>query len=153
MCDPAQRFGGAESAAGGDHVEGVVGRLELAARASRRTRSTNLPGVSPTSVLNTRVKWRRLMAAAAARTGTRWSPPGAASTNACTARTVERSAVPHPHGGGELRLAARPMEEHHQPAGHRLGHVDAEVLLDQGERQIYALAVTPALVQYLPSLM
>ncbi len=60
--------------------------------ASTRVRSTNRLGDSPTSALKTRVKWRTLMAAAAANAGTRWSPPGALSTSVCTVRTVERSA-------------------------------------------------------------
>ena len=37
-----------------------------------------------------------------------------------------------PYRGGELGLAAGTMDEHHQPPGDQLGHVGAEVLLDQG---------------------
>ena len=48
-------------------VSSVVSSSRRAA--SRRTRSTNRPGVSPTSAVKTRVKWRTLMAAAAAKHG------------------------------------------------------------------------------------
>ena len=92
------------------------------------------------------------MAAAAARTGSRWSPPGAASTRFCTARTVERSARGTHTGEANWVWPPGPVEEHHQPAGDRLGHVDAEVLLDQRQRQVDA-GGDPALDQYLPSRM
>ena len=77
------------------------------------------------------------MAAAAARAGRRWSPPGAASTSVCTARMVERSAC-GTHTGEANWSALRPVEEHHQPAGDGLGHIDAEVLLDQRQREVDA---------------
>ena len=76
-------------------------------RPPARVRSTKRLGVSPTSAVKTRVKCRTLMAAAAASAGSRWSPPGAASTRVCTARMVERSARGDPHRRRELGLAAR----------------------------------------------
>ena len=89
--DPAQRLGGAEATPTRDHVEGVVGVSSSRRAASTRTPPRTARGLADLGV-NTRAKWRTLMAAAAARDGSRWSPPGAASTKVCTARTVERSA-------------------------------------------------------------
>ena len=43
-----------------------------------------------------------------------------------------------PHRRRELGLPTGPVEEHHQPAGDGLGDVDAQVLLDQGQREIDA---------------
>ena len=43
-----------------------------------------------------------------------------------------------PHRGGELALAAGPAQEHHEPAGARLGDLDAVVVLDEGQRDVDA---------------
>ena len=45
---------------------------------------------------------------------------------------------PAPHRRGELALAAGPAEEHHQPAGHGLGDLDAVVVLDERQRHVDA---------------
>jgi hypothetical protein len=78
--DAAQGLGAAQAAAFGHHLQGVVARLEVGARRVKPDRSTNRPGLWPTSVVNTRVKWRTLMDAAPASAASRWSPPGADST-------------------------------------------------------------------------
>ena len=39
-------------------------------------------------------------------------------------------------GGAELGLSAGPLQEHHQPPGHREGDVATEVLLDHRQGQI-----------------
>ena len=136
--DPPQGLGAAEPAARRHHVEGVAGLLERAAgglqagaldEAARGL--ADLGGEDP-------AKCRTLMAAAAARTGIRWSPPGAVSTRVCTARIVERSARGTHTGGRELGLPSGAMEEHDEPAGNGLGHVDAEVLLDQCQCKVDA---------------
>ena len=45
---------------------------------------------------------------------------------------------PAPHRRGELALVAGAAQEHHQPAGDRLGDVDAVVVLDERQRQVDA---------------
>ena len=67
--DPSQRFGRAESAPARDHIERVVGRLQLHPGGFQAYAFDNFPGVSPTSSAKTRVKWRTLMAAAAGQSG------------------------------------------------------------------------------------
>ena len=42
----------------------------------------------------------------------------------------------HPHRCGELGLSTGAVKEHDQPSGHRLGHLVAQVVLDEGEGQI-----------------
>ena len=120
--------------------------------ASKRTRSTNRPGVSPTSAVNTRAKWRTLIAAAAARAGSRWSPPGADSTSVCTARTVERSA--RGTQTGEANWVCPPGR------CRNITSQRATVWATSVPRSSWTRArarsmpaVTPALVQYLPSRM
>ena len=43
-----------------------------------------------------------------------------------------------PDRRGELGLSPRAVQEHDQPAGHRLGHLDPEVVLDEGQREVDA---------------
>ena len=106
--------------------------------ASTRMRSTYWPGASPTSSVNTRVKWRGLIAARRASSAMRWSAAGSASIASWTLRTDGRSARRHPHRRGELRLTAGAAEEHHEPAGDGLGDLGAVVLLDHREGQVDA---------------
>ena len=58
----------------------------------------------------------------------------------------------HPDRRGELGLSAGAVQEHHQPAGHRLRHVDPRSSCTSASDRSMP-AVTPALVQYLPSRM
>jgi len=44
----------------------------------------------------------------------------------------------HPDRRGELGLAARPVQEHDQPPGQRLGDIGAQVVGDQGKCQVDA---------------
>jgi hypothetical protein len=136
--DTSQRLGGAEPqrTAMTSRVSLVVSRSRRAA--SRRTRSTNRPGVSPTSAVKTRVKCRTLMAAAAARAGSAMITTGADSTNVCTARTVERSARGTHTGDANWVCPPGAVQEHHQPAGHGLCHLDTEVVLHEGQGQVDA---------------
>ncbi len=150
--DAAQRLGAAEPTARRDDVERVTGHLELARAASRRVRSTKRLGLSPTSAVKTRVKWRTLMAAAAASVGRRWSPPGADSTSVWTARTVERSARgTHTGEANWVWPPGRCRNMTSQRATVWATSAPRSSWTSASERSIPA--VTPALDQYFPSRM
>ena len=116
---------------GGLQLAGELRRCGPARRSGRATRR-------PPSV-NNRVKWRGSSPPRRRSAATRWSAPGVASRSSTWA-TRDGLAVGSsgPHRSGELRLAARAVEEHHQPAGHVLGHVAAEVVLHQCQGEIDA---------------
>ncbi len=131
-----RRCPGRSAAATTSRVSPVVSSSRRAA--STRVRSTKRLGLSPTSAVNTRVKWRTLIAAAAARAGRRWSPPGAASTRSCTARTVERSA--RGTHTGEANCVCPPGRCRNMTSQRAIGlrDVDAEVVLDHGQGEVDA---------------
>ena len=134
----AQRLGGAEPQPAGDRPR--------PARRPRPRRARRLDphlldvraGVTPTSAVKRR--------AGAAGSGGRARPGrrcragrrGRRATAATTARTGSVDGLRRPQRHAELRLAARPPQEQHQLAGHRVRDVVAEVVLDQGEREVDA---------------
>ena len=136
--DAAQGLGAAEAAAGRHHVEGVGRLLELTAgglqpgafdEAARGL--AHLGGEDPGEVAD-----------AHGRRGGEGGQPVVA-----TGRGLDEGlhgpdgralGAGDPHRRGELGLPAGPVQEHDQPAGHGLGHVDAEVLLDQRQREVDA---------------
>ena len=106
--------------------------------ASRRARSTNFAGVTPVSPRNTRAKLRGLIAARAASASTERFPRRLATIH--SGRRLQRAGRDclGRQRAAELRLPARALEEHHQPARHRERHVVAEVVLDQRQRKVDA---------------
>ena len=129
--DASQRFGAAEPAARRDHVEGVCRLLELAAgrlqpgpfdEAARGL--AHLGGEDP----------REVPDAHGGGGGERRQPvvaTGSGFDEGLHGPNGRALGARDPHRRRELRLPAGPVEEHHQPAGHGLGHVDTQVLLNQ----------------------
>src|SRR3954452_6162721 len=92
----------------------------------------------PVSALNARAKWRWLIAARAARAATDRAASRWAALHACR-QLAQRRALGRLAGelGAELRLAARPLDEQHEPARHLERDARAEVLLDEREREVH----------------
>ena len=105
---------------------------------STRALSTYAAGVMPVSRRKARAKLRSLMQRA----------PGEGRHGQVLVEVVrdprlelaQRRALGHLRGElrAELRLAARALEEHHEPARDLERHVAAEVLLDEREREVHA---------------
>ena len=108
--DPPQRFGGAESAAGGDHVERVVGRLELAPGRLQAHALDELAG----GFAHFGAEHAGEVAQAHVRRGGEGGNTVVTSgrgLDQCLHGPYGRAlGPPHPHRGGELRLA-RPVDE------------------------------------------
>ena len=145
-------LGAPEPTAGGHDVEGVRGGLELVpGRLQPGALDETARGLAHLGREDA-VKWRTLIAAAAASLGTRWSPPGADSTRVWTARTVERSA--RGTHTGEANCVWPPGRCRNMTSQRATVWATStpRSSCDEGEDRSMP-AVTPALDQYLPSRM
>ena len=134
--DPAQRLGTAQPAARRNDVEGVRGLLELAAG---RLQASALDETARSLADLGREDPGEVAHAHRGRRGERREAvvtPGGGFDEGLHRADGRALGAGHPDRRGELGLAPRAVQEHHQPTGHRLGHVNAQVLLDQRQREV-----------------
>ena len=105
----------------------------LSTRAPRRRR----PASCPPRGAKARAKLRSLMWARSASAGTDRSASRLSAIQACSSRSGRRSASCAVELGAELGLAARALDEEHEPARRGQRRLAAEVLLHQCERQVH----------------
>lgn len=137
MESAAQRFRGAEPQPAGDGVEGIIrlgeraaSRLDANAFDVCRGRNTDLGGEAALEVTRAETGTTRQLVDAVPPAGR-----GVDGIDGGADRVAGR--LRRPQRDAELRLTARPAQEHHQLTGHPVRDLPAEVVLDQREREVH----------------